>query len=90
MKSSDKLLRLWGRKARCTCGKIVPSALDLGYFEFRGTGSRIAVESCKTCGFYKGAHVLVDGQPSRGVCEAFTSRGGMEFDSYFCGHLSGQ
>lgn len=89
MKSSDKLLNLWGRKARCTCGKIVPSALNLGYFEFRGTGSRIATKACK-CGFYESAHVVVDGLPPRGVCEAFTPRGGMEFDSYFCGHLSGQ
>lgn len=84
----NELLKLWGRKARCTCGKIVPSTTDLGYFEFRGEGSR-AADLC-TCGCTKAAHD--HSIPVMASCGdgGFTPRGGMEFDSYFCGHLSGQ
>lgn len=83
----NELLRLWGRKARCTCGNIAPSTTDLGYFEFRGEGSR-AADLC-TCGHTKTTHD--HSLPVMAGCDdGFTPRGGMEFDSYFCGHLSGQ
>lgn len=36
---ADERPALDGRKARCYCGKTVPSGYDLAFFEYRGSGS---------------------------------------------------
>jgi hypothetical protein len=84
---------LTGRMARCSCGKTVPSDASeyrLAFFEYRGPGSRQAVDSCKNCGYSKVAHTQ---EPTRtqqnvvfnGKCSGFEPRGAMEFDTYYCG-----
>lgn len=80
------MVNLEGRFARCTCGSTRPSESDMGYFEYRGDGSRQASDMC-TCGMAEAAHKMPF---FVGQCEAFTPRGPMDYDSFFCGHLSGQ
>src|SRR5215467_7499998 len=72
---------LTGRRARCTCGKSVPSKLTLAFFEYRGVGSKSADESC-VCGFYRVAHE--EGKVPE--CAGFVARGDVGYDSYYCGH----
>ncbi len=86
---------LTGRQARCSCGKTVPSNTNLAFFEFRGPGSRFALETCK-CGYGLMAHdpeAMGQNVPSnrktvveQGKCTGFVSRGAHEFDSYYDGH----
>lgn len=47
---------LENREARCSCGNIVPSSVDLPFFEFRGEGSRLATTMCGICGMSDTAH----------------------------------
>lgn len=69
--------------------KGVPSRIDLAFFEFKGEGSRIAMERCKECGFADVAH---EGEKlGKWVRDAdvkrhpFVPHGPYEFDSYYCG-----
>ena len=78
---------LEGRFARCTCGSTAPSLPKLGYFEFRGDGSVAATKFCGVCGHTENAHSAPSIQDR---CNKFVPRGTMDYDSYFCGHLSGQ
>jgi len=82
---------LTGRQARCSCMRLTPSSTDLAFFEYRGPGSRIAVETCK-CNYHRVAHQR---DPKRvdpssvvelGKCSGFVANGGHEYDSYYCGH----
>jgi len=78
------------RMARCSCGKIEPSnpATQFG-FEYRGPGSRAAVENCGKCGYFECAHELAEtGAPhlTHLVDHLFTPHGPYEFDSFYCGH----
>lgn len=82
-------INLEGRYARCTCGSTRPSEPDMGYFEYRGDGSRAAIEYCAYCGHTEASHD--SGMAFKdGYCGGFTPRGAMDYDSFFCGHLSGQ
>jgi hypothetical protein len=78
------------REARCSCGKTMPSNdKNLAFFEYRGEGSQVSF-NCKVCGFsivahnkerthYKTLQKCVDE-------DTYTPRGGMEYDSFYCGH----
>lgn len=56
----------------------------LAFFEYRGPGSRIAIDSCGKCGFTRSAH---DGErkPGARVCASFVERGPLDTDTYYCG-----
>jgi hypothetical protein len=73
----EQTINLEGRLAECMCGNKEPSSTNLAFFEFRGVGSRSAVETCE-CGYYEVAH------PNR-YCEQFKPRGPYEFDTFYCG-----
>lgn len=79
---------LEGRQAKCFCGKTVPSSLGLAFFEFRGEGSREAVEGCKNCYCFLSAHdpqrKYTESEPPL-VCGHFDPRGPQEFDRFYCG-----
>lgn len=82
---------LSSRTARCVCGATKPSSPTLGWFEYRGEGSKAAREHCR-CGYYESAHVRdANGLnewgrvPFNDICPNFTPHGGYEFDSYYCG-----
>jgi hypothetical protein len=69
--------------------KGVPSRIDLPFFEYKGEGSKAAMEHCKICGFFEVAHVgpkmgewMKDRQPKD---HPFEPHGAYEFDSYYCG-----
>lgn len=84
-------LVLEGRYARCSCGAIELSSTSLAFFEFRGEGSRQAIESCKNCGYSLVAHTQEDGRTQknvivRGECPGFEARGAWEYDGFYCGH----
>lgn len=87
---------LTGREARC--GKfcaVVPSSLDLAFFEFRGEGSPVSKRTCKKCGYADVAHDPAHMQrnvPSnrktvveQGKCSGFEPHGAYEYDTYYCG-----
>lgn len=69
---------LTGRTATC-CGNTRQSSYDLPFFEYRGPGSRSAVEIC-VCGYYEIAH-----NKPLDDCPGFVPRGEMQ-DLYYCGH----
>src|SRR3972149_5077953 len=76
---------LSSRKAECsTCRtNIVPSSVDLAFFEYKGPGSRYALTKC-VFGYYEEAH----GKPKNPhveVCNQFRPVGQAEFDVYYCG-----
>lgn len=77
---AETLPNLEGRQSRCTpkC-KLVPSRVDLPFFEFRGEGSREAVDIC-VCGYHKVAH-------ENGLvrCRKFTPKGAQQYDKHYCG-----
>ena len=87
----DQAPKLTNRKAKCSCGCIVASSTELAFFEYRGTGSKYAIESCK-CGYTIPAHEhnksRVDPRSviELGKCKGFVAKGGHEYDSYYCGH----
>ena len=76
---------LTGRKARCVCGKLEDSSLDLAFFEFRGLGSMQGATTCKHCRFHRVAHTPEITKKNKLVCLNFESIGEFEFDSYYCG-----
>jgi hypothetical protein len=77
-----------GRMARCSCGRTVPSSVDLAFFEFCGDGSRIATETCAKCNYSVLAHRPHNPKPYAGApfehC-AFAPKGAYEFDRFYCG-----
>lgn len=75
------------REARCGCGKIRPSSDDLPFYEYRGEGSKYAVDSCATCAYVAAVHQPVNPHTDRpGVIDhPFTPRGPHDYDSYYCG-----
>jgi hypothetical protein len=91
---------LEGRQARCYCGALQPSSPELAFFEYRGPGSRFALESC-TCGYHRCVHdpservmAQIDGNGRTryenlmwrsGGEHAFEARGPHEFDSFYDG-----
>lgn len=77
---------LTGRHSHCTCGVTVPSSLSLPFFEFRGEGSRVALESCGTCGYNLVAHTDEVRSRNPKVCKDFVPRGAMDQDTHYCGH----
>lgn len=83
-----KTPNLEGRFARCTkdC-EIVPSNVNLAFFEYRGPDSPASKMHCAQCGYYESAHNPTDGRPRfQTVCLNFRPHGPYEFDSYYCGH----
>lgn len=86
----DENVLLTGREARCSCGHVRPSNVNLPFFEYRGDGSKMATDSCKNCGYSEVAHTQ---EPTRtqqnvvlnGKCPGFEPRGAWEYDSYYCG-----
>lgn len=80
---------LLDRQARCTCGREFPStmALDdrLPFFEYRGEGSREALEYCGNCGYTRTAHERKE-KKNNHICSEFKARGAREYDTYYCGH----
>ena len=70
------------RVARCQCGKVRESNWDLPFFEYRGDGSRAAVDFCK-CGYAMTAHLL----PSkpRNICHRAEKHGAWPHDIWYCG-----
>lgn len=79
---------LEGRLAKCgsEC-ELVPSRLDLAFFEYRGPGSPASKRHCAQCGYYESAHKPTDGCPrNQQVCLTFRPHGPYEFDTYYCGH----
>jgi hypothetical protein len=80
---------LTGRTARC-CDKsgIVPSSLDLAFFEYRGERSRAATDTCLHCRYALVAHERKQrGENiSRHVCDSFEPHGEWDHDTYYCGH----
>lgn len=74
---------LAGRKAKCgDCDRVVDSNESLAFFEYKGEGSRRALEIC-TCGYSKTAHEITNVE--NGSCSNFTPHGAYEYDSYYCG-----
>ena len=73
------------RKARCDCGKVEKSSLDLAFFEFRGAGSRAGWNTRKNCRYDKVAHRPEITNKNKAVCLNFESIGSFEFDKYYCG-----
>lgn len=79
------LQNLTGRIARCGCGRGEPSVnhKDLAFFEYRGPGSRYE-GFCEACGRTKSAH---DYPHVKEMCGGYSPRvGGLDTDSYYCGH----
>jgi hypothetical protein len=75
---------LTGREAKCSCGKRVPSSIDLPFFEYRGEGSHEAVDIC-VCGYAEVAHIRpLPKHLSNWVCQEFRSRGPLP-DLFYCG-----
>ena len=80
------------RMARCSCGRMEPSAdwQSLAFFEPCGEGTQAAKEYCK-CGYIEIAHRPDPLLPTRrnvvveGICTGFTPHGAYEYDLYFCG-----
>jgi hypothetical protein len=84
--------QLEGREAECDrCHVRRPSDPKLGFFEFKGEGSRHATESCKHCMYLKCAHerqpalVVPTSCVERGECSGFEPRGPAPTDSFWCG-----
>ena len=78
---------LVGRFAKCEmCDKERASNYDLSFFEYRGAGSKRALEICKTCGYYDIAHIpSIRKKGACRICLGFEPHGAYEFDSYYCG-----
>ncbi len=76
---------LTGRKSECsTCrASIVPSSIDLPFFEYKGSESPHAITKC-VCGYYEVAHEKPR-NPHVKVCNQFRPVGPAEFDTYYCG-----
>lgn len=75
-----------GRTARCSCGATRPSSTGLAFFEYRGEGSRSAVDTCKHCRYALVAHERKRSEPHlRLVCDHFEPHGAWEHDSFYCG-----
>lgn len=75
---------LSNRKARCACGRIVPSSIKLAFFEYTGEGSSAAIETCATCHYFETAH-SPDARPNVHICDNFKPHGPYEYDRYYCG-----
>ena len=79
-----ELVELSTRIARCRCGRVAESNWDLAFFEYRGPGSRAAVEICR-CGYYMTAHNLPAGKRPRPMCNRPEKRGPWDHDTFLCG-----
>ena len=79
---------LAGREARCSCGKLRPSSLNLAFFEYRGPDSPASKKHCAQCGYFEVAHVrAAEGEVRNDhVCLRFKPHGPYEYDSFYCGH----
>lgn len=89
------------RTARCsyfsTCGQERPSSnrANLAFFQDKGPGSRVALESCSVCRYHKQAHtpetmnrphmVAAMMKMRVSVEHEFMPRGEFPYDEYFCG-----
>lgn len=78
------------RKAKCGCGKVMSYSNTLAFYEYRGEGSRTSTH-CKICGFSAQAHK--EEKPAHYAtlqkCKdegTYTPQGGLEYDSFYCGH----
>jgi hypothetical protein len=84
---------LTNRMAKCIygCGSQQPSSLELPFFEYRGEGSKEAVESCGECHYHEVAHKhrtdRVDPRSvmEKGKCTGFKPVGPARSDKYYCG-----
>ncbi len=86
--TADALPDLTGRMAKCGCGHTVASTFDnsIAFFQFRGEGSRDALENCKNCWYSRRAHepeVMAKNLALK--CTNFEPHGPYEFDSFYCG-----
>jgi len=87
---------LSGRMMRCYCNSSPkPSNKNEAFFEYRGPGSRAAMERCKNCGYSYSYHIIGErpiiahknGHTENcRHCDSFEPIGSYEFDSYYCGH----
>lgn len=76
---------LEGRFAKCGEGcAIVPSSVELAFFEYRGPDSPAALQDCGECGYYESAHK--EGRVRSRECAGFQPHGPYEYDHYYCGH----
>lgn len=74
------------RKAKCFCGKILPSNPQrMAFFQWRGEGSPAAKENCKHCRYSIIAHQKPRDQVVSSVCRHFEQHGAYEFDTFYCG-----
>ncbi len=77
--------KLDGRQSKCaSCNKLAPSSLSLAFFEYRGPGSVVALNTCE-CGFFKVAHIAERRATNPHICASFKPRGAYEFDSHYDG-----
>lgn len=88
---------LIGREARCTCGASRPSTSEhLAFFEYRGEGSKRAIETCRHCRYAEIAHtqeivrgpsnsILVHNVVEEGKCPGFEPHGPFDHDTFYCG-----
>jgi len=71
-------------KKRCACE--LPSASTLPFFEYRGPGSREAVEGCAHCGYFRVAHENAGPRGGKAQpCRHFEPRGDRGYDCFYCG-----
>lgn len=68
----------------------IPSSTDLAFFEFRGEGSKSALNVCAICKYYDIAPVHGDSWRKYdprldGEMHEFVPHGPYEFDTYYCG-----
>lgn len=82
-------MNLEGRVAACQCGRTKPSNESLAFFEYRGEGSRVALERCGTCSYTEVAHkrALEPGNDhiKHITAHDFTPIGALETDIFYCG-----
>jgi len=90
---------LVGRLSRCSPDVRVegggghnehPSTDNLGFFEFRGDGSR-AASLCKNCRYHEVAHHDIHPETGRdltgnkNICKTYEPHGAWDFDTHWCG-----
>lgn len=83
-------MNLADRTAACQCGRTEPSSKNLAFFEYRGEGSRVALERCAVCAYSVIAHERAKTDPTarhiKHILEhEFEPVGGLETDVFYCG-----
>jgi hypothetical protein len=73
----------------CEESPIMESSKSLAFYEFRGEGSKDAINLC-ICGYHRVAHVpdlTHSCTKNCGHCNNFQPHGPYEYDRYYCGHM---